>query len=68
MNELFSLEGKIALVTGASSGLGVQFAKALARQGAAVVLLARRKDRLEQVAAEILAMGTRCHYCVAYVT
>lgn len=68
MDTIFSLEGKVALVTGASSGLGVQFAKALARQGASVALLARRKDRLDQVAAEIRAMGAQCHYYIADVT
>ena len=43
--EMFSLKGRVALVTGASSGLGVQFAKALADNGAAVALVARRADR-----------------------
>jgi len=44
MNDLFSLKGKIAIVTGASSGLGVQFAKALARQGANLAIVARRVE------------------------
>lgn len=57
---LFDLTGKSAVVTGASSGLGVQFAKALARQGADVALLARRVDKLEAVKAEIEALGARC--------
>ena len=57
---LFSLEGKVAIVTGGSSGLGVQFAKALAGQGASIVLIARRVDRLEQVKQEIEAMGAEC--------
>ncbi len=53
MTELFSLLNKKAVVTGASSGLGVQMAKALAAHGADVALLARRKEKLEQVREEI---------------
>jgi len=60
MSDLFSLEGKVAVVTGASSGLGVQFAKALARQGASVALVARRVDRLEAVKAEIEKLNVKC--------
>ena len=51
------LTGQVALVTGASSGLGVRFARTLARCGAKVVLTARRLDRLEALAAEIRADG-----------
>lgn len=57
---LFDLTGKSAVVTGASSGLGVQFALALAKQGADVALLARRVDKLETVKAEVEALGVRC--------
>jgi gluconate 5-dehydrogenase len=60
MSNLFDLTGKVALVTGASSGLGVQFAKALARQGADVAICARRMEKLEAVKAEIEAMGVKC--------
>lgn len=53
------LSGQVALVTGASSGLGRRFAQALAAAGAAVVATARRKDRLDEVAAEITQRGGR---------
>ena len=53
LNELFSLKGHIGLVTGASSGLGVECAHALALAGADVAIAARRGDRLERFAAEL---------------
>ena len=58
--DLFRLDGKVAIVTGASSGLGVGFAEALADAGADLVLGARRVDRLEEVKGKIEAMGRRC--------
>lgn len=47
---MFDLHGKVAVVTGASVGLGRGFAFAMARQGADVAILARRKEKLDQVA------------------
>ena len=47
------LEGQVALITGASSGLGRRFAKTLARQGIKVAIVARRREKLESLAAEI---------------
>jgi NADP-dependent 3-hydroxy acid dehydrogenase YdfG len=54
-----ALSGTVALVTGASSGIGEATARALAAHGAAVAVLARRKDRLEHLAEEIEAHGGR---------
>ncbi|MET4222537.1 NAD(P)-dependent dehydrogenase (short-subunit alcohol dehydrogenase family) [Bradyrhizobium sp. LB14.3] len=56
-NFSIDLTGQTALVTGASSGLGVRFAKALARCGAQVALVARRIERLESTATEINVAG-----------
>ncbi len=56
---IFELTGKVALVTGASSGLGARFAEILAENGAAVVLVARRADRLAAVKARIEQAGGR---------
>jgi len=55
------LAGKVALVTGASSGLGRHFAHLLARHGADVVVAARRTDALASVADEIVATGRKAH-------
>ena len=55
------LSGRVAMVTGASSGLGLQFAKVLAKAGAGVVLAARRIERLKTLRAEIEAEGGDAH-------
>jgi len=59
INDLFSLDGKVAIVTGASSGLGVAFAQAFAEAGADVALGARRVDRLAATAELVTAAGRR---------
>jgi NAD(P)-dependent dehydrogenase (short-subunit alcohol dehydrogenase family) len=56
----FSLEGKVAIVTGASSGLGVAFATGLAQAGADIAICARRADRLEQTREQVVSSGRRC--------
>ena len=53
MKNYFDLTGQVAIVTGCSSGLGVQMAKALANQGAAIVAIARRQELIDAVAKEI---------------
>jgi gluconate 5-dehydrogenase len=68
LEAIFSLKGQTALVTGASSGLGVVMARALAKAGANLALLARRKDRLEAVAKEIAQLGVRSLALQADVT
>lgn len=62
------LTGQVALVTGASSGLGAQFARALARAGASVVLAARRTDRLQALQVELQAQGAQATVLALDVT
>jgi hypothetical protein len=62
------LSGRVALVTGASSGLGAQFARTLAKAGAAVVLASRRVDRLKELRAHIEAEGGHAHVVALDVT
>ncbi len=59
------LNGKVVLITGASSGIGAAMAREFARRGADVVLMARRKERLEALALEVRARGRRalCFRC-----
>ena len=60
LRQWFGLHGKRALVTGASSGLGVAIARGLAQAGADVAIVARRKERLDALAEELRALGVRC--------
>jgi NAD(P)-dependent dehydrogenase (short-subunit alcohol dehydrogenase family) len=68
MSYSIDLEGRVALVTGASSGLGAQFAKTLSKAGACVVLAARRVERLKALRAEIEAGGGDAHVVSLDVT
>lgn len=68
MDSLFDLTGKVAIITGASSGLGVQFANALGGQGAKLALVARREEKLERVKAELEEKGYEVYYHTCDVT
>ena len=56
MKNYFDLTGQVAIVTGCSTGLGVQMAKALASQGANIAALARRKDKIDAAIALAIAV------------
>jgi NAD(P)-dependent dehydrogenase (short-subunit alcohol dehydrogenase family) len=68
MSYQIDLSGRVAFVTGASSGLGAQFAKTLAAAGAGVVLAARREERLKTLRAEIESLGGDAHVVTVDVT
>ncbi|AOK52549.1 SDR family oxidoreductase [Burkholderia stagnalis] len=68
MGRSINLEGKVALVTGASSGLGQRFAQVLSQAGAKVVLASRRVERLKELRAEIEATGGAAHVVSLDVT
>ena len=54
------LTDKVALITGGSSGIGAETARVFAKQGAKVAIFARGQEKLEQVAAELKALGAEC--------
>jgi NADP-dependent 3-hydroxy acid dehydrogenase YdfG len=58
------LKGKVAIITGASAGIGYASSKALASEGASLVLVARRKDRLEQLVKDVEKAGGKAVYVV----
>ena len=62
------IQGSRALVTGASSGIGREVARELARQGASVVAAARREDRLRELAGQIAADGGRVEWVAGDIT
>lgn len=65
---MFEMNGKVAVVTGASSGLGEDAARAYAAQGCKVALLARRKDKLEAIAEDLKKQGVEVVYATCDVT
>jgi len=68
MSYSINLEGRVALITGASSGLGAQFARTLSKAGACVVLAGRRVERLKDLRAEIEGQGGDAHVVQLDVT
>ena len=59
VKQLFDLTGRVAIVTGGSIGLGRQMAEGLAEMGANLVLCARKKERCEQAATQLQALGVK---------
>ena len=57
---MFNLKNRVVVISGASSGLGAQMAKGFAGQGATVVIMARRLEKLESVAEEVRKLGVEC--------
>lgn len=68
MSNYFDLTGQVAVITGASSGLGLQFANALGSQGAKLALVARRAEKLEKAKKELTAKGYDVFTTVCDVT
>ncbi len=68
LEELFSLRGHVALVTGASSGIGVECATGVAIAGADVAIVARRRERLERLAEELRKLNVKVLPIAADIT
>jgi NAD(P)-dependent dehydrogenase (short-subunit alcohol dehydrogenase family) len=67
-NDLFDLSGKVALITGATSGIGGQQARALSTAGASVILIGRREDRLKSLQEELTSQDRQVDYLAADLT
>ena len=67
VKDLFDLTGRVAVVTGGTRGLGLAMAKAFARSGATVVVVSRKADACEEVAAALRADGARAAACACHV-
>lgn len=65
---MFNLKGRVAVITGASSGLGKQMAKGFAEAGADLVILARRVEKLEELKSELETLGVKVLACKCDVT
>ena len=61
IKNLFSLEDKVAIITGGSRGLGLMMAEGFAEAGAKLLLCSRNQDRCEEAAAKIRALGAECY-------
>lgn len=61
LNQIFSLEGKVSLVTGASKGLGRGYALTLAHAGSDLIVISRNKKELQSLRNELSRTGTRIH-------
>src|SRR4051794_40901656 len=67
VNDLFDLSGRVAVVTGGTRGLGLAMARAFARSGAQVVVVSRKPEACDEVAAALRAEGAKAAACACHV-